>query len=369
MNEITTNKTPDVFEKNFYLFKKVSLKDKVNFYEYLSIMLDGWVSIIEALESAKQKIENKYFVEKIWELSLFVSSGDSLNKAMKKMPDVFGASEFSLVEAWEKSGTLIESLASLAVESEKLYELRQKIKSALTYPFIIVLFLVAAVVIVMTYVIPNLLPMIDDADAEKPFATTTLIATSNFLSNNVIVLILFILILVVLFLAYKTTDSGRKTLDALYLRLPLVGKVYQNYLLASSISTLGILLHSGIPVIKSLGLVGKSFDNASYEELFDKIAFQVGAGKKIADTMQDLDPDGEYFPLDFVQLLSVWEKTASVDVVCKKLNQQYTREVQYSLANMTKWIEPIAILFAGLFVAWFAFAIFGAIINLTQSIG
>jgi len=84
--------------------------------------------------------------------------------------------------------------------------------------------------------------------------------------------------------------------------------------------------------------------------------------------MEEVDPEGRYFPLDFLQMLSVWEKTARLEWISKKINAQYTREVDYSLANLTKWIEPIAILFAWVFVLWFAFAIFGAILKVTQTV-
>ncbi|MGE4444163.1 MAG: type II secretion system F family protein [Candidatus Altimarinota bacterium] len=356
-------------QKQYYFFKKISLVDKFNFYEYLSIMLDGGVTITSALDSVSKKIKNQYFKDKIGELLVFISSGDSLNKAMKKMPDVFSSQEYSIVEAGEKSGTLIGALSTLAIESKKLYELRQTIKSSLTYPLIIILFLVVAVLIVMTYVVPALIPLIEEAGAEKPFATTALIATSNFVTNNFILLILFFLTSVLLFVGYKSTDSGKKFLDNLYLKIPLIGEVYKNYIIASSSSILGVLMNAGIPVVKSIILVGKSSNNIMYEELYNDISLRVGSGKKIVDSILEADVANEYFPSDFVQLLSVGEKTASLDKVCKKLNEQYTREVNYALGNLTKWIEPIAIFVAGIFVLWFAFAIFGAILKLTQSIG
>lgn len=356
-------------QKQYYLFKKVGLLDKFNFYEYLSIMLDGGVTITLALDSVQKKIKNPYFKEKISELLLFISSGDSLNKAMKKIPDVFSSQEYSIVEAGEKSGTLVNALSSLAVETKKLYELKQTIKASLTYPLIIIIFLVVAVLIVMTYVVPSLIPLIEQAGAEKPFATVALIATSNFITNNFILLILFFLTFLLGFFGYKSTDSGKNFLDALYLKFPLIWEVYKNYIIASSSSILWVLMNAGIPVVKSIILVGKSSNNTIYESLFNDISLRVWSGKKIVDSILEVDVENEYFPSDFVQLLSVWEKTAALDKVCKKLNEQYTREVNYALWNLTKWIEPMAILVAGIFVLWFAFAIFGAILKLTQTVG
>lgn len=357
-----------IAEKEFYIFKSVSLIDKFNFYEYLSIMLDGWVTIVAALDSVTNKIKNPYFKEKIKELSLYISSWDSLNKAMKKLPDVFSQSESSIVEAWEQSWTLYESLASMALEFKKLHELKSSIKTSLTYPFIIILFLILAVIVVMTYVVPALIPLIEEAWVEKPFATIALIATSNFISNNYILLIIFLLFAWFLFYSFSVSDNWKKIIDSIALKIPLIWVVYRNYIIASSSSILWSLMNAWVPVVKAINLVWKSTNNIVYESLFNDISMRVSKWNKIVESIMEVDKDSQYFPSDFLQLLSVWEKTASLNTVCKKLNEQYTREVNYSLANLTKWIEPIAILVAWLFVLWFAFAIFWAILKLTQTI-
>ena len=369
MPSMENNNTSDVMQKEFYFFKQVSLIDKFNFYEYLSIMVDWGVTITSALDSVGKKMKNLYFKEKIGELLLFISSGDSLNKAMKKLPDVFTPSEYSIIEAGEKSGTLVNTLSSLALEFKKLHELRQTIKASLTYPLIIIVFLVIAVLVVMTYVIPAIIPLIEDAWVEKPFATVALIATSNFISGNIFLLVFTALAGFVFLKFFQASESGKKFFDNLLIKLPLVGDVYRNYLIASSSSILWVLMNAWIPIVKSIILVWKASNNVVYENLFNEVSVEVGSGKKIVESMLIVDERNEFFPSDFLQLLSVGEKTASIDKVCKKINEQYTREVNYSLANLTKWIEPIAILIAWVFVLWFAFAIFGAILKVTQTVG
>lgn len=366
MENINQNKA--IVEKEFYIFKTVSLMDKFNFYEYLAIMLDGWVTITSALESVSQKVKNQYFKEKIMDLHLFISSWDSLNKAMKKIPDIFNQSEYSLVEAGEKSGTLVNTLSSIAVEFKKTYELKQTVKSSLTYPIIILVFLVVAVMVVMTYVIPSIIPLIEESWVEKPFATVALIATSNFVSWNIFSIIFLGIIFSIIFYFFKSSEGGKRFFDNLLLKLPLIWDVYRNYIIASTSSILWILMNAWIPIVKSIILVWKSTNNIVYEEVFNEISLKVWSWKKIVESMIEADVESKFFPWDFLQLLSVWEKTASVDKVCKKINEQYTREVSYSLSNLTKWIEPLAIFIAWLFVLWFAFAIFWAILKLTQTV-
>lgn len=353
---------------NLPMFQKVSLLDKFNFYEYLSVMLDGGVTLSETLESVQVKIKNTYFKEKIQELQTYVSSGDSFSKSMKKVPQIFTSWEVSIIESGEATGRLWLSLGHLSENLRKNHDLRQKVKWALTYPVIIFSFLILAVVVVLAYVIPAVSQLFETSEVALPLATQALIAASDFLRFNWGVLILFVVTSYVLFYGYKNTEKGKASLDYIYLQMPLVGKVYKNYILASLSMSLGTLISSGVPVIRSLSLTAKSLDNLVYEAHLNEVILKVSAWKKIVDSMQEVDEDHQLFPLDFLQMLSVGEKTASLDKVSVKLTSQYTREVNYSLDSLTKWIEPLAILIAGVFVLWFAFAIFGAILKVTQTV-
>ena len=354
--------------KQFVLFKKIWMIDRYNFYEYISVMLDSGVTISASLESVSSKIKNIYFKEKINELITYVSSWDSFSKAMKKVPQIFNPSEISIIESWETTGSLSESLARLSEELRKIHDLRSKIKSALTYPIIIFAFLILAVIVVLTYVIPAIKPLFDTAEVELPVATKALIFTSDFIINNFLVIILFIFSLFVLSIGYKSTEKWKASIDNFLLSLPLVWIVYKNYILSSISSALGSLIWSWVNVSKALTLVWKTTNNVVYESLFNSITNRVSKWEKIVDAIQAVDQDNIYFPSDFLQMLSAWEKTANLEKMSKKINSQYTREVDYSLTNLTKYIEPMAILIAWFFVLWFAFAIFGAILKVTQTV-
>lgn len=350
------------------LFQKVSRVDKFNFYEYIAVMLDGGVSISETLDSVGTKIKNPFFKQKILELQTYVSSGDSFSKSMKKIPQIFSSGEVSIIESGETTGKLSQALSNLSEDLRKTHDLRNKIKSALTYPIIIFSFLILAVVIVLTYVIPSIRQLFETSDVELPVATKALIATSDFMIHRWPLLILFIATVGVLFYGYKNTQSGRANLDYRMLKFPLVGKVYKNYMLSSFASNLWTLVAAGVPVVKSLNLAANALSNKVYDVHIKDVAEKVAGWQKIVESLQEVDEHNELFPADFLQMLSVGEKTASLDTVTQKLSKQYTREVDYSLANLTKWIEPIAILISGIFVLWFAFAIFGAILKVTQTV-
>lgn len=370
MQENITNTAWEIAaQKNIMLFKKISKLDKANFFEYISVMVDGGVSITQSLESVESKISSVYFKEKIQELYMYIQSWDSFSKAMKKMPDIFTRAEVSIVESWEQTGGLVISLWKLSDDLKKVHNLRQKVKSSLTYPLVIFLFLFVAIIVVLIYVIPAIMPLFEGSNVELPTATKALIATSDFVKNNYWLLILFFASAYVGFMWYKTTDSWKEQIDHFFLHMPLVGKVYRNYILANVASNLWGLIAAGVSVINTLKLVWKSTDNEIYKHLFEDIQKKVSLWEPIVESMKQVDPRKIYFPADFTQMLSVGEKTASMEKISRKLNNQYEKEVEYSLANLTKWIEPLAILLAGWFVTWFAFAIFGAILQVTNTVG
>jgi type II secretory pathway component PulF len=223
------------------------------------------VTISETLDSVQSKIKKPFFKEKIRELQTYVSSGDSFSKSMKKIPQIFTSGEVSIVESGETTGKLSVSLAHLSENLRKSHDLRSKIKAALTYPVIIFLFLILAIIIVLAYVIPAVSQLFETSEVELPAATKALIATSNFVIFNWPILILFLATVLLLFYGYKSTEKGRANLDYFILSLPLVGKVYKNYILASLSTNLGSLISSGVPVVKSLSLTAKSLDNLVYE--------------------------------------------------------------------------------------------------------
>lgn len=362
------NKSHVPENKDIILFKSVSLVEKYNFYEYLSVMVDSWVSISDALDSVLARVKNPYFREKISELNTYVSSWDSFSRSMKKIPQIFDVWHVSIVEAWETTWMLVESLQKLSHDLQRVHDLRSKVKASLTYPIIIFLFLIASVVAVLAYVIPSLTPLFATADVELPWATVALVATSDFLLNNYLYIIFLLFATFVLLYGYWSTTEGRNKINNIMLHAPLIWKVYQNYVLSSISASLWTLVWSWVNIIKALRLTWRAAGSVVYERLFDQIIDKVSKWDKIVTAMEEVDEEARYFPMDYLQMLSVWERTAKLEEINEKINKQYMREVDYSLANLTKWIEPIAIALAWIFVLWFAFAIFGAILKVTDTV-
>jgi type IV pilus assembly protein PilC len=199
-------------------------------------------------------------------------------------------------------------------------------------------------------------------------STKLLIMASDFIINNLWLLFLTFASLFVFIIWYKNTATWKRAIEDFLFWLPLIWKVYRNYILSNIASTLGNLIGSGVNIVKTLTLIWKATNNSIYESLFEDIVVRVSWWEQIVKSMEAVDPDKLYFPADFLQMLSVWERTANLESISKKLNAQYTKEVDYSLDNLTKWIEPLAIMLASVFVLWFAYAILWAILKITQTV-
>lgn len=261
------------------------------------------------------------------------------------------------------------SFLSLSDEIRSQEELRSKVKGSLAYPLIIIAFLVGAVLVIMTYVIPNLLPLFTETGVELPLATRSLVATSDFITHNFVLIVIVIVAGIFALKLYLQTREGRIALERFMLAMPVLGTVYKNYCIVRVSSSLSLLLGAGISVMKTLRLTGEGSDALTYEAVFADVARYVSEGHKLAASFEKADPEFRYLSQDFMQMIAAAEQTSTVDKVSAKLAAQYRREVESSLSVLVKFVEPAALLLAGGFVLWFALAIFSAVIKITDTVG
>jgi len=348
---------------------RIKRKDKALFYEHLANLIEGGVSLVNSIDSFVDKTPNPRMKRDVALLKFFIESGDSFAMAMKKIPQTFDKQEIAIIESGESSGMIFRSFSYLAKSFRDADVLYEKVTQALTAPFIILLFFVGALALILTYVIPKLMPLFETSGTEVPFATQSLIFMSNFVMGNFGLIVLVIIAAIVGISTFAKTTSGRRSIDTFLLEFPLIGDIYRNYIVVRVASNLGMLLEAGIPILKAISLTGAATNNSLYEEALYYIAESVAKGKRLVESIEEIDPKGRLFPRDFVQMLGAGEKTSTVNKVCIKISEIYNREVDHSVGILVKWIEPMAILFAGIFVFWFAFAIFSAVLKITQSVG
>lgn len=350
-------------------FSSISIKDKALFYENVANLLEWWVTLVSALKWMKDRLSEWKLQEWVDNLLFFVEWGDAINIAMRKLPNFFYEQEIAIVESGEQTGMLRQAFLAIARDLREQEDLKNKIISAMTYPIIIMIFLIIALSIVMIYVIPQLMPIIGNMAGDLPWTTRSLIFTSNFFRYNGIYLILILVSGWLFFQGYTRSDSGKRWWDNEKLYFPLSGKVYKNYLIVRCMSTFHLLTSSWVSIVKTLRLTGQSAGNKIIDELFSLIAEDISHGTKISGSMKDRDQTWFFFSPDILQMIESAEKTSTIGNVVEKIAIQYRREVDLALSTMVKFIEPIALLLAGVFVLWFALSIFSAIMQIVSLAG
>ncbi len=353
----------------FSFIKRVSTKEKVLFYESIANLLDGGVTLLSAFKGFASRLPQGPLRDAMENTIFFVEGGDQLNTAMRKLPNFYTEKEIAIIESGEQTGMLKDTFTAIAKELRMQADLKTKVMGALTYPFIILIFLVLAMVVIMVYVIPQIMPVIIEMATEIPFSTRSLMAVSDFFRNNIVWLGGLLIAASLVFRGFVVTESGKMWFDKFKVYNLVSGKVYKDYIIVQVMGTFHLLSSSGVSVVRALRLTGASSGNVYIAAIYNNIADQISAGRKISEAMMDIDKDKYIFTPDILQLIESAEKTSTVHQTTAKISDQYRRELDASLAMMVKFIEPVALLSAGVFVAWFAIAIFGVVMQITQSAG
>lgn len=344
---------------------RIGLKEKAYFFHLMAVMIDSGISMLETLKILSRRTDSLRFQRIINTLAHSASTGVSLADSMARFPDVFNETEIGVIRAGEAAGNLNKMLFRLAEETEKSHDLQLKLISAATYPIIVLITLIAITIGMIVWVVPTLTNLLIEGgltEDQFPFATKLLMSISTGLKHYWWLIILIILLIYGLYSLYKSTQAGKFQLDYAKLRIPVVGPLLRKVLVLRFVSLLGILNESGLPVIKTLQIIGGSLNNALYRTKVFEIIKNVQAGGRISENLKD---SPFLFPETVTQMLNIGEISASLGSISRKIAKHYDREIDHSLRKLTSLFEPIMILFVGIVVALLALAILMPIFDLT----
>lgn len=334
---------------------RVPFKSKVIFSRQLATMIDSGLSIVQSLKilAQQEKIKNKKFSEIIEKVAADIESGISFSAALKKFSNVFPPIYTSLVESGEASGQLDEVLNRLATQMESDYDLRRKIRGAMMYPAFIIVAMVVAAVIVLTFVIPQLKALFEESGAELPVVTRILLATSDFLVNFWWITLFGLIGIIFSWRAFLKSKKGRKFWDGLKLRIPVLGNFIRNIYMTRFTRTLGTLISSGLPILESLTIVSGTIGNVLYKEEIEKLSKKVESGVDLSTPLKE----SNLFPTMVSHMVEVGEKTGSIDKVLNRLAKFFDNEVSNTVATLSTLLEPIILVVIGVGVAIFVGAV------------
>lgn len=350
--------------KTIYLFHKVSGVDLALSIRHMAVMLESGLSLEDTLEVISKQSPDPKLKEAYLDILRDVRSGKVMSSSMRKYPKIFSDVIISIVEVGEQGGTLEKNLNFLAVFLKKNYELLRKVKGAMVYPAIILLLTAVEMLGVIYFILPKMESLFNAFD-DPPALTMFILNFSKFTRANI--LLITIVLAVVIFVAVKffKTPRGIELKDRLSLRVPIIRDLIRKNILATFSRTLGILLESGIPLADGLKITAATTTNVVYSRIFDELQKEVQKGNNIADFLEKYP---KHFPPLYVKMISVGEKTATLEDNLLYLYDYFAEEVEEMTSNMSTIIEPLLLIFIGVMVAILAISIVGPIYQLTGNI-
>jgi type IV pilus assembly protein PilC len=344
--------------------KKVGAKNLAVFTRQFSVMIDAGLPLVQCLEILGTQEEDKNFSATILATRGDVESGMSLADAMRKHPKAFDALFTNMIAAGEAGGILDTILKRLATYIEKAVKLQSQVKSAMIYPVAVILIAGLVVGVILWKVIPTFANLFAGLGAELPLPTRIVIA----LSNGLVRFMPFIIVGLVAagwgFKAYYATTGGRRLIDALVLKMPILGDLMRKIAVARFCRTLSTLLASGVSILEALDITARTSGNAIVEEAILTTRKSIERGETIAQPLKDT----AVFPAMVVQMIGVGEATGALDTMLGKIAEFYEEEVDVAVAGLLTLLEPIMIAFLGGVVGGIVIAMYLPIFDLISKL-
>jgi len=349
-------------------YGRVKLTDLAIFARQFSTMLDAGVSLIRCLDVLQAQTNNARLRKILMDLSARVESGESLSRSMARHPKAFSQLIIGLIRAGEVGGVLEESLQRIAGFLEKDVELRRKIRSAMTYPVIVLLAAIGIVIFLVSWLVPQFAQLFKELGIENlPAPTQFLVDLSALFTQRWYVVIIAVVAILIAYKLFVSTRVGRRVADRVKLRVPVFGPLHHKIVMARFSRTMGTLLASGVPILQAMETVAGVVGNSVVSDAVIESRARIREGEKIADPLQR----SKMFPPMVVHMVSVGEESGSLDHMLNKIADFYENEVEMTIATLTASIEPVMIVLLGVIVLFIVISMFlpmvEVISNLSQN--
>ena len=347
------------------LGSKVGLKDLAVMNRQMATMIGAGLSLIRTLGILADQTENPELARLLNVVKQDVEQGTSLSEALMKHPMAFPPLMIHMIRAGETGGFLDEALVGTANNFEAEAKLRDTIKSALTYPVIVLVMALIAVVGMLIFIVPIFDKMFADFDAELPAPTQFLVLLSNNMIWIAPLIIVSIVVTSIWWRQNKNTDSVRARFDTTLIKLPVFGPLFKKIAIARFSRTFATMLGAGVPILQSLGIVGETSGNWAVEQALKKVQESVRQGKSISGPLSA----ESVFPSMVVQMIAVGEDSGSMETMLQKISEFYDAEVEATTKALTSLIEPLMIAFLGVVIGGMIVALYLPIFTIYNEIG
>jgi len=334
-----------------FSFLGIPLSEKMFFTRNLQVMINAGVPLPRALDILSGLTKSGKFRKVLGEIRENITKGNSFSDSLSKYPDVFSGLFQSMVKVGEETGGLENSLKVLSLQMEREYELKSKVKGAMVYPAVILAAMVGIGILMLIMVVPKLAATFEELGVELPLTTRIVIGIAAFVTQK------WYLALVVIFLAIfaiwrlTKTSLGKKAIDTLLLKLPIISPMVKNTNSAYTTRALSSLVSTGVPLPRSLEITSQTLNNVYYRNALNEAAEKVRKGLKLSEALKPYD---KIYSSIVIQMVSIGEETGETSGILGKLADFYEEEVSNMTKNLASVIEPILMLIIGGVVGFFA---------------
>lgn len=335
-------------------YQKITYDDIIFFTRQLQTIIKAGIPLISGLKALEEQTTKNRLKNIIRDIYTDIDRGKSFSEAMARHASVFSEVYISMIRAGEIGGVLEDVLERLVGILEFQLKTKEMIKSALRYPIMVVVSLIVAFFVLITFVIPKFVPLFKSAKIELPLPTRIMILINDVVQQYGLFILGGIVLIGVILVFYIKTESGRLKWDKAKLKLPLIGEILHKIYMSRFANMFENMIRSGVPVIKALEIVSKTVGNAYISTKIDEVGLKIEKGKGISKPLKDAG----IFPPLVIHLVSTGESTGSLEEMLKEVSNHYDREITYSVARLSAWIEPILTAGLSIMVLFMALAIF-----------
>lgn len=318
----------------------ITTTDKLFFFDLYGTMINAGLSILDALTLIKEQVKNPHLKLVIDDVLIQVTQGQSLANSFRRQRGLFDEATCSIIESGEKSGQLAMVLKELVAQFEKMHTIRSQVKSVMTYPIIVVSAMVLLTIAIMIFVVPNLQNLFSESGASLPWATQILISGSEFMTAFWHYVLGGIIVGGIALRQFLKTKTGRFWTAEVTLNTPIFGGIQKQFIIARVTRIFGFLMRSGVPVADSLRIAANISGNPLYQEKLLLTAQDIKQGIQIAENLSHQE---KLFPNIMVSMIAIGERTASLPEVMDRVANFYEENLNRSIKNMSKLMEPIVL--------------------------
>ena len=342
-------------------FAAVKAPELILFTKQFKTMINAGISMLNLLQILEEQTENPRLRRILGQMHQDIKEGASLHDAFSKHPKVFTPLFCSMIKAGEASGSLPEVLERLTYIIEHENKVKSDIKSALTYPIIVVVFLFTAFLILITQVIPKFVNIFKSAGLVLPLPTQICIFIYELLSNYWYIILGAVVVAGVFLYYYLKTEQGKYTRDAILMRVPLIGTLFVKSAVSRFASIFAILQSSGVDVLEAMDILSGTIGNAAIGRELEGIKDRLAEGRGIARPLGE----AQYFTPMLINMVAIGEESGNLDNMMQDVAAHYDTEVEYSMKKLTEAIGPLLTVGLAAVVGFFALAIFLPMWDLT----